>query len=150
MPETRLIRKSELRLLEESRAYISCFKEEMGQQRGTIPTWRTRLDIKSLKVARTLISNLNLFAAIDNELRCTINFFLNCNFVFEHRLMCTVSEFSSVRFAPGNYQILTGVTSKLPWWKIEYYELSSGDVWNELLKRDPAWKTSSVNWNNQC
>ena len=87
----------------------------MGQQRGTIPTWRTRLDIKSLKVARTLISNLNLFAAIDNELRCTIKFFLNCNFVFEHRLMCTVSEFSSVRFAPGNYRILTGVTSKLPW-----------------------------------
>ena len=47
----------------------------MGHQRGTIPAWRTRLDIKNTKLGRTLISNLNLFALIDNELRSTVNFF---------------------------------------------------------------------------
>ena len=44
----------------------------MGHQRGTIPA---RLDIKNIKLGRTLISNLNLFTLIDNELRSTVNFF---------------------------------------------------------------------------
>ena len=71
-------------------------------------------------------------------------------FIHEHRLMSTVLEFFSVRFTSGNNQNLIRVTSKLPWWKIELCELSSGDVCNELLKRGPAGKTISVNWNNQC
>ena len=68
-------------------------------------------------------------------------------FVHEHRLMSTVLEFFSVRFTSGKNQNLIRVTSKLPWWKIEH---SSGVAWNELLKRGPAGKTISVNWNNQC
>ena len=90
----------------------------MGQQWGTIPTWRNRLDLKNLKLARTLISNLNLFAATDNEIGVFfkfLSFSLNYNFVVEHSLMCTVLEFFSVRFASGNNQNLTGVMSKLPW-----------------------------------
>ena len=63
--------------------------------------------------------------------------------------MCTVLEFSFVRFASGNYRILTGATSKLPWRQTVCFELLFGDACNKMLMKDQVWKTSLVNSNNQ-
>ena len=64
------------------------------------------------------------------------------------RLMCTVLVFFCVRFAPGNSQTLNGVKNKLLRLKTVRFELLLEDVCIKILKRDPVWKTSFVNYKN--
>ena len=111
--------------------------------------WRKQT-AKTQKKKRKRREKINKNIAISTSRHFHVFSTFPCYCLFELRLMCTVLEFSSVRFVSENYRILTGVTSKLPWWQIACFELSFGDACSKMLKQDQVWKRLSVNSNNQC
>ena len=153
-----IIKKTYLQLAERSRAYFSPFAELKWvkcshSNEATFlrlkQTAKTKNKTKKEKKDEEKDKYIFIYIAIKTSRHVHAFWTFHCYCLFELRLMCTVLEFSSVRFASGNYRILTGATSKLPWWQTACFELSFGDACNKMLIRDQVCKKSLVNSNNQ-